>query len=189
MARTTGRVFAEARRFGCVLLFDEADAYFSKRTDLKDSHDRHANADTGHLLQLIEDYEGIVILGTNKRANIDEAFFRRIRHCVEFHKPNLAERKQLWTGLAGHLFSPKELSAATELLATCAERFELSPAQIKAAVLSAYYASGARGGPLGAPDLLGAVARELRKEGRSLPPDLGHCLTPQDPQKDAANVA
>ncbi|WP_118136098.1 ATP-binding protein [Oceanicella sp. SM1341] len=170
-AKNLSRIFDEARRFGCLLFFDEADAWFSRRTELKDAQDRHANADTGHLLQLVEAYEGCVILGTNRRGHIDEAFLRRIRHVIEFPRPERAERLRLWQGLAERLFTPAERAGAAEALATCAERFPLTPAQIKAALLTARYAA-APGTPLDASLLLGAVARELRKEGRGLPPDL-----------------
>ena len=72
-------VFAEAERAGAVLLLDEADALFGKRTGVKDAHDRYANMDTGHLLARVEEYNGIVLLATNLRTNIDPAFTRRLR--------------------------------------------------------------------------------------------------------------
>jgi SpoVK/Ycf46/Vps4 family AAA+-type ATPase len=77
-------VFADAERSGAVLLLDEADALFGKRTEVRDSHDRHANSEVAYLLQRIEAFEGIAILTTNLRANIDEAFLRRLRFVVEF---------------------------------------------------------------------------------------------------------
>lgn len=171
-AKALSRAFAAAQRFGCVLFFDEADATFSRRTEVRDSQDRHANADTGHLLQLIEAYEGCVILGTNRRANIDEAFLRRIRHVIEFHKPERAERVRLWQMLAGHLFAPAETAAASEALAQCGARLELTPAQIKAALLTARYDTLRRGAPVDLATLLAAARREMAKEGRALPPDL-----------------
>jgi len=186
-SKRLSRVFSEARRYGCIIFFDEADAYFSKRTELKDSHDRHANADTGHLLQLIEEYEGIVILGTNKRANIDEAFFRRIRHCVEFRKAALAERSRLWHVLAGYLFDAGEVASAKASLETCAERFDLTPAQIKSAILTARYKCAMTGGALVPSHLMAAVARELEKEGRSLPSDLARVAVA--PIAEASDVA
>ncbi|MBK8000123.1 MAG: ATP-binding protein [Verrucomicrobia bacterium] len=73
------RVFALAEATGAVLFFDEADALFGKRTEVKDSHDRYANQEVSYLLQRMEGYEGIVILATNRRANLDEAFLRRLR--------------------------------------------------------------------------------------------------------------
>lgn len=183
-AKNLSRVFFEARRHGCILFFDEADAYFSKRTELRDSHDRHANADTGHLLQLIEDYEGIVVLCTNKRANIDEAFTRRIRHCVEFRKPAAAERNRLWLILASCLFDAQEIAAAKPLIETCAKRFEFTPAQIKSAILTARYRRAADRQTLAAPHLMAGIRKELEKEGRSLPPDLVHMDAIQEEEVD-----
>jgi SpoVK/Ycf46/Vps4 family AAA+-type ATPase len=171
-AKNLSRIFAKAQRFGCILFFDEADAYFSKRSEIKDSNDRHANADTNHLLQLIENYDGFVILSTNKRASIDEAFFRRIRHSVEFHRPNLPEREQLWRQFAALFLAPADFERLAVPLSDCAARFELSPAQIKAAMLSAHYATAKARVPMEEAHLLRGLARELRKEGRSLPPDL-----------------
>ena len=77
-------VFAEAERSGAVLLFDEADALFGKRSDVRDSHDRYANIEVSYLLQRIEAFGGLVILTTNARQNIDDAFVRRLRFVVEF---------------------------------------------------------------------------------------------------------
>src|SRR5262249_34306246 len=82
-AKHLGQIFARAARMNAVLLFDEADALFSKRTEVKDAHDRYANADTSYLLQLLEEYRGIVILATNKKQNIDPAFIRRVRYVFE----------------------------------------------------------------------------------------------------------
>jgi SpoVK/Ycf46/Vps4 family AAA+-type ATPase len=77
-------VFADAERAGAVLLFDEADALFGTRTDVKDSHDRYANLDTGALLARIEEYDGVVLLATNLRTNIDPAFTRRLRRVIDY---------------------------------------------------------------------------------------------------------
>ena len=77
-------LFDEAERSGAVLLFDEADALFGKRTEVKDAHDRHANIEAGYLLQRVEAFNGIAILTTNARQNIDPAFLRRLRYVVEF---------------------------------------------------------------------------------------------------------
>ncbi|HEY7641468.1 MAG TPA: ATP-binding protein [Steroidobacteraceae bacterium] len=77
-------VFAEAEQSGAVLLFDEADALFGKRSEVKDSHDRYANVEVNYLLQRLEDFDGIAILTSNLRSNIDEAFLRRLRFEVEF---------------------------------------------------------------------------------------------------------
>ena len=77
-------VFAEAEQSGAVLLFDEADALFGKRSDVRDSHDRYANAEVSHLLQRIEEFGGLAILTTNARQNIDDTFVRRLRFVIEF---------------------------------------------------------------------------------------------------------
>jgi len=80
--KNLSRVFDEAQRAGAVLLIDEADALFGKRTEVKDSHDRYANLDTSYLLRRLETYPGLAILATNRKENLDEAFVRRIRHVV-----------------------------------------------------------------------------------------------------------
>ena len=87
-AKQLKQIFARAAMMNAVLLFDEADALFSKRTEVKDSHDRYANADTSYLLQLLEEYRGIAILATNKKQNVDAAFTRRIRYIVDFPRPD-----------------------------------------------------------------------------------------------------
>ena len=81
------RVFAAAEEAGAVLLFDEADALFGKRTDVKDAHDRYANIEVGHLLERLESFTGVAILATNTKSNIDPAFVRRIRYIVDL--PNV----------------------------------------------------------------------------------------------------
>ena len=171
-AKNLSAIMDRARRYGCLLFFDEADAFFARRTDLKDSNDRHANADTNHLLQLIERYEGPVILSTNKPGNMDEAFFRRIRHVIDFHRPDTDQRRALWDRFAGVLAGRGAVAALDAPLRLCAERFELTPAQIKGAVLTAHFDSLRAGSELALAHLLNGVARELRKEGRSLPADL-----------------
>jgi SpoVK/Ycf46/Vps4 family AAA+-type ATPase len=82
--KNLSRVFESAERAGAVLLIDEADALFGSRTDVKDAHDRYANIEIGYLLERVEAYEGLVILATNRKESIDEAFLRRIRHVVSF---------------------------------------------------------------------------------------------------------
>jgi SpoVK/Ycf46/Vps4 family AAA+-type ATPase len=78
------QVFEEAERSGAVLFFDEADALFGRRTDVKDAHDRYANIETNYLLERLEAYQGLAILATNRRENLDDAFIRRVRHVVSF---------------------------------------------------------------------------------------------------------
>jgi len=83
------RIFAEAEESGAVLFFDEADAIFGKRTEVKDSHDRYANLEVNDLLQRMEAHRGLVILASNRRNNIDAAFLRRLRHIIDFPRPNV----------------------------------------------------------------------------------------------------
>ena len=90
------RVFDVAEVGGAILLFDEADALFGKRSDVKDSHDRYANMQVSYLLQKIESYRGLAILTTNLKTSIDPAFLRRLRFVVQFPFPDIAQREEIW---------------------------------------------------------------------------------------------
>lgn len=90
------RIFDAADRGGCVLLFDEADALFGKRSEVRDSHDRYANIEVGYLLQRIEEFRGLAVLTTNLKQSLDPAFMRRLRFVVAFPFPDSAERKKIW---------------------------------------------------------------------------------------------
>ena len=92
--KNLSRIFIEAETSNSILFFDEADALFGKRSEVKDSHDRYANIEIGYLLQRMEEYEGVVILATNFRKNMDEAFVRRLHFTVEFPFPNEEDRQQ-----------------------------------------------------------------------------------------------
>jgi SpoVK/Ycf46/Vps4 family AAA+-type ATPase len=92
-------VFDAAEDSGAILLFDEADALFGKRTEVKDSHDRYANLEVSYLLQRMEAYRGLAVLTTNMRHAIDAAFLRRIRFMVEFPFPDPAQRARIWRGV------------------------------------------------------------------------------------------
>src|SRR5262249_50021395 len=95
-AKNLKRVFTHAARVDAVLLFEEADALFTSRTEAKNVHDRYANADTNHLLQLIEDYSGVALLATNTWNNADGAFARRLRYLFVFPRPDRDERALIW---------------------------------------------------------------------------------------------
>jgi hypothetical protein len=103
-------LFARAEDKDWILFFDEADAIFSKRTNVRDAHDKYANQEVSYLLQRIEDYNGLVILASNMRNNIDEAFIRRFNSILHFPMPDVEERKQLWekTFMPGTKFSHDE---------------------------------------------------------------------------------
>ncbi len=89
-------IFSSAENAGCILFFDEADAVFGKRTEIKDAHDRFSNIEISYLLQRIESYDGIVILATNLKRNIDDAFMRRMRFIVDFPFPSRELRFKIW---------------------------------------------------------------------------------------------
>jgi hypothetical protein len=167
-AKNLQKVLARAARMDVVLLFDEADALFSKRTEIKDAHDRYANSDTNHLLQAVESYSGIAILATNKRANIDHAFLRRLRYVVEFPQPEEAERLALWQRVIGELCGADALSRFGPALPAFASSIEMSGAQIKLAVLAGLFAARREAASLGLRHIVGGIDRELLKEGRSL---------------------
>ena len=167
-AKNLTRILARAEHMDAVLLFDEADALFGKRTEIKDAHDRHANTDTNHLLQAIESYAGIAILASNKRANVDPAFIRRLRYVLELPRPDVAERRALWTSILGGIAPPgttARLAAPLELLASTVD---LTGAQIKYAALAALLAARRAETAITAAHLAHGVERELHKDGRAL---------------------
>jgi SpoVK/Ycf46/Vps4 family AAA+-type ATPase len=167
-AKHLAQIFARAARMNGVLLFDEADALFSKRTEVKDSHDRYANADTSYLLQLLEEYRGIVILATNKKQNIGPAFIRRVRYVFEFPRPDAAERARIWRQVIEELSGDETLKRLQMTIEALATTIELSGAQIKNAVLASIFVARRSREPLAMPHLLRGIERELSKEGRSV---------------------
>src|SRR5205807_8036921 len=90
------RVFTDAQRSGAAILIDEAEALLGKRSEIKDAHDRYANIEVAYLLQRMEAYEGLAILTTNLRQNLDPAFLRRLRFIVEFPRPDAEARERIW---------------------------------------------------------------------------------------------
>lgn len=166
--KNLAQLFARAEHAEVVLMFDEADALFGKRTEVKDSNDRFANAQTNYLLQRIETFEGIAILASNSRARFDSAFTRRLDTIVEFPLPAPEERRALWLAHLGegHALSAAELN---RLAANC----ELAGGHIRNSVLAA--AANARGArrAVAFDDLVGALAAEYRKLGKPAPHGLG----------------
>lgn len=169
------RILSRAQHMDVVLLFDEADALLGKRTEIRDAHDRFANTDTNYLLQALEDYQGIAILSSNKKNNIDNAFIRRIRYVVEFQRPDASQRLILWKRLIGELVGEEILTstgadnrAQLQNIKTVANTIELTGAQIKYAVLAAMFAARREREKLGMKHLLRGIDRELMKEGRVL---------------------
>ncbi|MEU7649511.1 AAA family ATPase [Streptomyces huasconensis] len=160
------RIFAEADRTDAVLLFDEADAVFGKRSEVKSSHDRYANLESAYLLQRLEAFDGIAVLTTNLRSNIDDAFTRRLDLVVDFPFPDVDQRVTLWRScLSGTPCAP-DLEAE---LTRCAKEFELAGGGIRSAAVTAAYLAAGRGGPVSGADVRAGARREYRKMGRLEP--------------------
>ena len=156
------RIFSEADRVNGVLLFDEADAVFGKRSDVKDSHDRYANVEVAYLLQRMELFEGVAILTTNLRANLDEAFTRRLDAVVDFPVPDDDGRLHLWDK---HL--PPGVPRGDDLdLGFMARQFKFSGGNIRNIALAGAYLAAADDEPLSMAHLIHGTAREYQKLGR-----------------------
>jgi MoxR-like ATPase len=171
-AKHLQRIFLRARRMNAVLFFDEADSLFTKRTEVRDAHDRYANMDTNYLLELVEDFDGIALLASNKRGNIDPAFARRMRYVLHLPRPAAEQRLEIWRRLIAELEGPSTLARAAPAIGVLADEQALSGAQIKGAILTAMFLAGADGAALTAEHLLRGVDRELGKEGRRVGTDL-----------------
>ncbi|MDR2569683.1 MAG: AAA family ATPase, partial [Oscillospiraceae bacterium] len=152
-------VFQEAKDSGCILFFDETDALFGKRSEVKDSHDRHANVETAFLLQQLEEYDGVIIMGTNLLQNIDNAFMRRINFVIHFPFPEADVRETLWRKMVLPT-APVSDDIDFEFLA---ERFSISGGNIKNIVLHAAFMAAAVGEPIDMRHLLRSAVGELRK--------------------------
>ena len=155
-------VFGDAERAGAVLLFDEADALFGKRSDIKDAHDRYANIEVAYLLQRMEAFSGLAILTTNLRQNMDQAFLRRLRFLVEFPKPDASAREKLWRRCL-----PSEAPLAPDLnFKALARRLELTGGNIRQITLRAAFAAAREQTPtIEMRHIEAAALAELRKLG------------------------
>ena len=156
------RIFSEADRVNGVLLFDEADAIFGKRSEVRDARDRYANVEVAYLLQRMERFDGLAVLTTNLRANLDEAFTRRIDVIVDFPMPEDQARIELW-----RLHLPARLPQDTSLdLEFMARRFRLSGGNIRNICLTAAFLASDGDRPVQMADLIRGTEREYRKLGR-----------------------
>jgi len=163
--KNLSRVFDTAQRRRWILFFDEADALFGKRTRVDNAHDRYANQEVSYLLQRVEEFDGVVILASNLRTNIDDAFLRRFQSVVEFPMPRARERLRLWREA---LPARASLEAGLDL-ARIAERYELSGGTIMNVARIAALKAVARGDAvLRAEEVEEGIRRELLKEGRAL---------------------
>ncbi len=156
------RIFTEADRVNGVLLFDEADALFGKRSEVKDARDRYANVEVAYLLQRMERFDGIAILTTNMRANVDDAFTRRLDAIVDFPLPEEADRLALWErNLPARV--PREDDLDLRFLA---RQFKIAGGNIRNVCMSAAYFAAADDRPIAMADLIRGTEREYRKLGR-----------------------
>jgi SpoVK/Ycf46/Vps4 family AAA+-type ATPase len=156
------RIFTAAENSNAILFFDEADALFGKRSEVRDSHDRYANIEISYLLQKMEQFDGIAILATNLRSNLDEAFTRRLTFTVNFPFPDESSRLRIWTGIW-----PAEVPLADDVdLDFLARQFKLSGGNIKNIALAAAFLAAEDGGPVTMAHLLHAVRREFQKMGK-----------------------
>lgn len=155
------RIFVEADRVNGVLLFDEADALFGKRSEVRDAHDRYANVEVAYLLQRMERFEGLALLTTNMRSNLDEAFARRLDAIVDFPMPEEDDRRRLWI-----LHLPLSVPRADDVdVGFLARAFKISGGNIRNICLTAAYLAAERGGSVTMADLVRGTEREYRKLG------------------------
>ncbi len=157
------RIFNAAEHANAILFFDEADALFGKRSEVRDSHDRYANVEISYLLQKMEEYEGISILATNLRQHMDDAFLRRLQSIVEFPFPDAADRERIW-----RVTFPRETPLGDDVdFAALGRELRLAGGNIKNIGLQAAFYAAADGGTVGMPHLLEAARREHQKLGRN----------------------
>jgi len=155
------RVFRAAADSDAILFFDEADALFGKRSEVRDSHDRYANMEIAYLLQRMEQYDGLAILATNLRNHLDEAFTRRLQAIVEFPFPDLAERRRIWQACL-----PRQTPLSPDVDLDAMAHHRLAGGNIKNVLLGAAFLAAARGLPVGREHLLEATRREHQKMGK-----------------------
>lgn len=158
--KNLARVFDAAEKLRCILFFDEADALFAKRTDVKAANDRFANIETGYLLQRLDAFSGVSVLATNRRKDLDEAFTRRLRYIIEFPVPGAAERQAIWETVF-----PASIDTGALDMAFLARRFQFTGGHIRSVALNAALQAAARSATpaVSMADVLLATRRELDK--------------------------
>jgi len=158
------RIFAAAREANAILFFDEADALFGKRSEVRDSHDRYANIEVSYLLQKMEEYEGVALLATNLRQNLDDAFIRRLAFTIHFPFPDEPHRRRIW----GRIW-PKAAPLGHDVdLDLMARQFKLSGGNIRNIALAAAFLAAGNGNVVTMNQLLQATRREYQKLGKPL---------------------
>jgi len=158
------KIFAKAEHKNWILFFDEADALFGKRTSISDAHDKYANQEIAYLLQRLEDYNGLVILSSNMRSNVDEAFGRRLQSVIHFPMPKMEERFRLWK----QSFSTQTSLAADVNLEWVAQKFEMAGGSVINVVQYASLKALHRGeNVIHGKDILDGIRKEYLKEGKT----------------------
>lgn len=163
--KNLAKVFDKAEHKGWILFFDEADALFGKRSSVSDAHDRYANQEVSYLLQRIEDYNGLVILASNLKNNLDDAFMRRFQSCISFQVPRSEDRLQLWK----NSFPTKARLEDRINLGEIARKYELTGGSIINVVQHSALTALKRGkGTIYLEDIMDGIQREFNKAGRTL---------------------
>jgi SpoVK/Ycf46/Vps4 family AAA+-type ATPase len=156
------RIFQAAEGSNAILFFDEADALFGKRSEVKDAHDRYANIEVAYLLQRMETYDGVLILATNLAKHIDEAFSRRIHVDIDFPLPDEAQRARLWRQLI-----PAEAPTSPDVdYEFLARQFPLTGGEIRNVALAAGFLAAYEDTDIAMTHLVRAIARQRRKQGK-----------------------
>ena len=155
-------IFREGQTSNAILFFDEADALFGKRSEVRDSHDRYANIEVAYLLQKMDEYDGVVMLATNLRKNMDEAFSRRMHFAVEFPIPEEPERYRIWRSI----FPPETPLTEDTDIKFMARQFRITGGNIKNIALGAAFLAAEDGGYVNTESLVRATKREYQKMGK-----------------------
>jgi SpoVK/Ycf46/Vps4 family AAA+-type ATPase len=158
------RIFRAAENANAILFFDEADALFGKRSEVRDAHDRYANIEVAYLLQKMEQFDGVAILATNLRGNLDDAFLRRLAFIIHFPFPDEEDRLRIWRSIW-----PERVPLADEVnLDFFARQFNLSGGNVKNIALAATFLAAEEDCPVGMSHLFHATQREYQKLGKAL---------------------
>jgi SpoVK/Ycf46/Vps4 family AAA+-type ATPase len=155
-------IFKEVTAANAIVFFDEADSIFGKRSEVRDSHDRYANIEISYLLQKLDDYDGLIILATNLRKNMDDAFTRRMHFCIEFPLPEEADRYRIWQ----HIFPEKAPLGQDIDFVFLARQFVLTGGNIRNIALTAAFLAAQGGEQITMNNLIRAIKREYQKTGR-----------------------
>jgi SpoVK/Ycf46/Vps4 family AAA+-type ATPase len=164
--KNLNKIFKEAETSNAILFFDEADALFGKRSEIKDSHDRYANIEINYLLQKMEEHEGIVILASNYKNNIDDAFLRRLHFAIEFPFPDETLREKIWENIF-----PKETPVNNDVDLGFLANFKITGGNIKNIALAATFLAAGSSRIVKMESIIKATKREFQKMGKLCTPE------------------